>query len=424
MFLTYNGVELSIEHVVSYEQTPVYDPSGVDYLYTHHRISVRSVWNPAATTDIGSNAAATAIESLRATLMTPRGVLEFSVPGYPNTAVGTQPIIISPQLDPNDDRYPCDANNGPKPVGEPIITICGNKTAIVEFTVETWVNDCAASRPILSDRWEMSQDIDEDCYTTRTVTGTAIFRTDWLASRINGPLPASPDDFRGWLAHPIPNNFKRTRISVRVSSDNTTLQYSYVDVEQPSNIRAGFQRVTRIAVTVTSHEGVSTMNPLRAGQFAFPRRRLVFNIRVWGRRTATRADLGNAIAQIGARFRLNGATVMNQFIPAFFWQETSFVYDAYNRYMECRADADASGIFARLTEVAGVGPFSFDGDPTSAEPVVTTANGPTSNPTHFGTRGTWLQRCVAQVLSEPCTTPAEAPDQTEVLPTILIRTPG
>ena len=111
MFLTYNGIELKVAHVLSYRQTS-------SDLMVHHRIAIRSVCDSAIVD----------LCHLQQTLLVPRKALRVNV----RTDSGTIVVIDSPM-----NGYPCDAFNGPKPVSVNI-QYDGRKL-VIDFEIETWV---------------------------------------------------------------------------------------------------------------------------------------------------------------------------------------------------------------------------------------------------------------------------------------------
>lgn len=236
--LTYNGVDLQVEHFTVFEQNPVYSDDGADYLYTHFRIGCKFLWNPEATANAAKALPATSIAEVRKKLLESRKHLFIRFEDGQ--------ILSSPMVAPNGRLYSCDANNGPKPLRCSVMEFHGTKSAIGFFEIETWVNECDRARIVLSNRWSMQSDIDSNYYTTRTIIGKAVFRTDLLFSR---PLPAGIDagaganwlldDFRSMFIPAVPRGFRRTHIVVGVASDNTELTYQVTDEEQTLSIMTG-----------------------------------------------------------------------------------------------------------------------------------------------------------------------------------------
>ncbi|HWY86796.1 MAG TPA: hypothetical protein VNX28_08725, partial [Gemmataceae bacterium] len=232
MIVKYNGIDLQIEHIQVFDQRDVYAQDGSrDYLFTHFRLRVVFIWNPEATSAVSGGTKqqpAFSIQALRHALLQPRKLLQVRFNG--------QQILESPLLRPDgNSRYLCDCNNGPAPVSCDVQAFHGIQSAVGVWEVETWINECPNGREILSHRWTMSADVDQDNYTTRTVQGEVIFRPDLLLE-----FGAKPDDYRASIFHPIPVNFQRINIHVEADSDGTSLSYSFQDEEQTLKLVPGW----------------------------------------------------------------------------------------------------------------------------------------------------------------------------------------
>ncbi len=149
--------------------------------------------------------------------------------------------------------FTVDANNGPTTLVHNVLPY-GTETFMVTFSVQTDVNEAGQfaknPSPLLSHQWSMAHDIDLDYFATRTIQGHAIFRTDFMVK--NG---FKPDDYRSWLFHPVPTNFKRENVRVWVSEDGTEAEYIITDREKASTIL--IQNVTRLEVIYT--QGISSI---------------------------------------------------------------------------------------------------------------------------------------------------------------------
>ena len=140
-----------------------------------------------------------------------------------------------------------DAHNGPMPQLFSVTEMHGDdRTWEVEFAVTTWLNEAEEPNVLISNRWSMEGDTDQDWYTTRVIRGHATFDTKLLAG-------ASPDSFRSKLILTVPTNFKRDSIAVTVEEDGAALDYSIIDREQPINLTAAAIKagITRIEATNT-----------------------------------------------------------------------------------------------------------------------------------------------------------------------------
>lgn len=132
-----------------------------------------------------------------------------------------------------------DAKDGPTPIQLNVEAVHGTGSFVVRFVVQCHVSPDGKDSgfgvtnppsPVAAHRWKMSFDSDADYWTTRTIDGVVQFRLDYL-SQTN----ESPDDWRAFLAHPVPVGYKRVSAPCSLSEDGSELYYRLVDVEQPCN---------------------------------------------------------------------------------------------------------------------------------------------------------------------------------------------
>lgn len=261
--ISYNGILLEVLRVWDYKREPVFN--GPDYLYTRHQLFVRCLFNPAAVAytkrgnapgvfpvrarglNVGG---AETDDAIKHFLSQPRKTLLWTIPDLRTAA--DRILLLSPSLNPaNKASYPCDAANGPFPRVLGVVAIKGTKSFLVDWAIETFVNECdlylggsesggRAGSIILSNRWQMAEDLDQDFFTTRTIRGRAVFRADRLLA-----MGSRADDFRNYFASfPLPRAYHRVRVSVVVSEDGTACDYVIIDRELPIRVRA--KGITRI----------------------------------------------------------------------------------------------------------------------------------------------------------------------------------
>jgi hypothetical protein len=204
---------------------------------------------------------------IRHALMQPRQQLIYSLLGYAP--------LFSPWT-----GYNCDASGGPLPLRCDPVSIDSGKTWIINFAIQTDINECQkytnAPKLLLSHTWSMNHSIDQDCYCVRTIEGRAVFARDRIepnavtnsgaavkafAVKALGNLvspaviqastvaPILVDSFRQQLFHPLPTNFKREKVDVKLEPDGVTLNYVIVDRERALNIN--LPNVTRLEGTHT-----------------------------------------------------------------------------------------------------------------------------------------------------------------------------
>ena len=236
--------------LMAYAIEAVTDPTGCDILYHRVVIDVTSIVHPlyvasgrrgAADPTRPPNLDATGhvmgwtVRNLRSILMERRAQLEFWI--------GDAPVVIQPPIargvSTGARRATSDARDGPRPLSCRVTQLMGDKSAIVHFRVETFVTDM--QHYLLSNRWSMASSIDPNGYTTRTTTGRAIFRGDWVRSDPN----LTADSFRKYVAVPQSRTMARKSVNVRLSEDGCTLDYTVVDREVTYGV-ATARRVARV----------------------------------------------------------------------------------------------------------------------------------------------------------------------------------
>lgn len=271
--LTYNGVSIDILTINKYRLEGVYHNKNL--LYTHHEVHASGVLNPFATsyTQSGTtppkparpgnitNSPATTVVAIKYALMQPRQSLTFSIEAQPPAA----PIIVlqsPPQVQglvvvgglPSS-TLKQDSNNGPIPLYAEVTQVLGSKTILIDFGIETWINDAYTANAgtiLLSNTWSMMDIIDEDLYTDRIVKGEAVFDTRRLAAN---PGKGIPDQYRASFMHPIPSGFRRLRIEAEQNEDGNAVRYLLHDRENPlAVIDKGVTRIECVQ-SVTQEQG-------------------------------------------------------------------------------------------------------------------------------------------------------------------------
>lgn len=380
MFLNYNGVTLELETVTQFYQRPIYTDDETDLLYTEVTISVVGIWNPAtagspAAGGSGFKNAAKSVGDLRRFLMEPRGVLEFQIPDSSGATDGI--VVSSPQFRPGGDtRYDADAANGPFPLSFDVVGFVGEKTAIVSFSIKTYINETPNARACIANRWAMSTDYDDCFFATRTTQGEATFRSDLLADQFD---PIQPDDFRISVVPRPPWGFKRIRSQFTQSSDGLSLQYTVVDQQQPTQITdpviakiegyfddtyapsgasltgavgSAFQGAELGAAGGPWGAAAGAIGGAVVGGFGLiPKRTVTIDITVYGRPIARRADLMLAMSRIVAAFGFDApagadartASTLVFAIRNAFIQTSKVSFDLYERKARMVLIAEMSG---------------------------------------------------------------------------------
>lgn len=249
---------------------PVYDDAK-NYVATKVTLRVMGVLNPslnAYSRDVANNAAA--VRTVPATIQPggPGGSLTGGVMG-PDTLSAIKDALARPRqrlvftngnvvvFESQVPGVPCDCMGGPFLIEAPQVSgsigFVGIKTVLVSVGWETWIhpsrgnfaghnNNQRVISPLISHTYEIQETVDQDYYSSRLITGRALFRRDRLDA-----LNASPDSFRAWFLHPIPSsssNWKRDKIHVIVASNGNEARYQVLDKE---------------AYTVATHRDITRM---------------------------------------------------------------------------------------------------------------------------------------------------------------------
>lgn len=393
MIVTYNGVSLEIEHIARWDQRVVYGPDDADPLYIHHRLGVLCVFNPRATADEGAVAIAS-IASLRHRLLEPRKRLKVVI----NDRVGLElPLQKEANV-----WYRTDANNGPHPIAANVQAIQGTKTAIVFFDIEAYepfkCPDKTAS--VLSHRWDMTHEFSgPEYYTSRTITGHAVFRTDLLLDANN-----VPDDFRNRLAHPVAANFMRQQVRVRQNSEGNAVDYTIVDVEQPLNLGLGS--------AVKKIEGMYERGYADEAWIGYANRYVSIHLKVYGNRTASKSKLVRALLRASKNYGFSGSMQPAKINPGF---SMTIRIDVVRNVVELQTGYVDGGSFLRNERKQNPGlNMDITQDFPEDIPDVATFGGSGDNPLPSGTlaRGTYLEHLVAQALNGKCDVPVKPINRT------------
>ena len=423
MILTYGCLSFEIERVYRFDSRAIYDESGTDYLYNHVVIGVQAVLHPSATVSnditrvprvgqgiLGINQqgfGTTGRETLRdisTIAMQPRQLLTVHLGGM---------LVLQSPLDKpgTGARFPCDAKGGPKPLSFRVIAVHGpGKTLVCTFEIETFLNQfnspvSGVTPTLLSHRWTMSHDIDELSYTTRTISGTATYRKDYLAAHPQYAAEMFADDFRQRIFHAVPNGYKRMSVRVSQSSDGTQIWYTITDVEQPYNFVAG---ANSPVLKLQGEYGVGA-DWLGGSQFTtLPRLQRTINISCWGRRTSTQQQLILTCAKAAAAFGMIDPTVamIGLLENAYNWSIS--LADKRVSLMVRQVLSSASSYATNW--IIGQGflfPSRDENFPEGIPGVTTVDVGQNPRPPIGGARGTSKLRLVAQSLMSPATAPGQ-----------------
>lgn len=225
----YNGVTLTNVLTRRFLQTLVYDESNTDPYYHKFTITVQGYVHTIDSTTVnistnkttanGGTVASNEI-TLRQKLLEARKDFEMTIGGEKLLKVSHGGTTAGAQQD---------ANNGPKPISVEVTKFLGSTSAgglmQVTFEIELCVVDCSQDNNqtgVLSNRWSASDAIDNNFYTTRTITGRLRVKH----------MGVNPQLFRNLVIPHLQRGFKRESITCTTSVDGLTMEYTVIDVEK------------------------------------------------------------------------------------------------------------------------------------------------------------------------------------------------
>ncbi len=407
---------LQIGQLNEFRETAVYEESDTDQIYTHFFIDVTCVWNPSATASnqqrdalgallVPGDDPMTSIAYLRQLLLTPRGFLLLTEGDITILSSGRFAIVPPANIA---QRFNTDCKNGPKPIDLKCVSMHGTKSIICRYQIETWLQEAGGpldtypfDGAMLSNRWTAQHEVDDQFMTTKTVTGVATFRRDFLDQE-----NLVVDDFRNRLRHPIPDNFKRFGITAAVRPDGLTVDYSFVDEERVLNLLPT-RGITRCEATAEYENDWSSGGAGVKG-ITLPIIRSSLSVEIWARRSTTRKQLTNALVDAVANYFPFG-------LSRFPWYHGRMTVDYHDRHGTVEfgwvlGTGIVGGIAGlavpTLATLAQIELFNGEKIGTFAD----TADGPNiAPPASRGTRGQFLEVMVTQALNAPGARPSSPP---------------
>jgi len=260
--LSYGPVTLQIVKTLEFSAEPVSTEDQVDYVVTRNVVTVQAVFSPAATV-IPNNPGdpppinlGVSVANLQDVLMRPRQQLTYRI--------GNDIALAAPNpngggLSTNPPKT--DARWGPRPLFARVLSVIGDKTAIVTFSVECWT--AKGSNIILSNRWTMRQSLDEDFYTTITYQGRTKFRSSLLAVGSFGNVGPQPDQFRSVLLPTVPDTFQRRALDVQITEDGLEMAWEVRDEEQSLSLGQN-SPATRLEGLITAGSEIGLKDAIQA----------------------------------------------------------------------------------------------------------------------------------------------------------------
>jgi hypothetical protein len=252
----YNGVTLHNVMTREFVQETIYDGSntdqigvrfsmrfeGVIHLQTVFDDSVPLPWTAVQTQAYSSSTAvwqpneytstAKLFEHVRGKLSAPRGALEVLVDN--ETLLLCVPAL--PQVLQNPNR---DISNGPHPQTVQLQQIAGRNLFRVSFAISCEKLECQNNNQplpfILNNRWSVSEALDSNFFTTRTISGTmrlSVGGLAWVGEASGGKKSIqgiTPEVFRPVVVPPLEKGFRREQFEFSVSKDGLSADYTVLD---------------------------------------------------------------------------------------------------------------------------------------------------------------------------------------------------
>ncbi len=329
MKLHYDGFKFDIAVTRRFDTIVDYSEDGVDPLYLHHIIGVEAtisdnvepliamaLRNPVAGQAVGPGKAALN----QIVLPARKQLVIFDDAG--------REVLRSPKQ-----GFATDSKNGPTPLAFNIYRVTGSRTLVCYFEIETWEPwDCQTRDvSVLSHRWEAHEDVDEQYFRTRTISGRAVFDTGRLL--LNGRVP---DDFRARLFHPIPPNHQRLGVKVTAESAGNAVRYTIIDKQMPLSIGRNHN--------IAKIRGWYKQGFTDESWFGFANRFNSVIIECWGTPLCSRQELINACMKSAIPYGFPHLLNPENLNPGF---SAELEVDLFDKHVRFRAAYMNNGSFAR-----------------------------------------------------------------------------
>lgn len=230
----YNGVLLRNVVTRKWDQTITYDESGTDVMYQRFSFTFEGILHsqdqedaPAAIypQDSPDGSVSLTYGQISRRLGESRKTLDIWM-GPSNRLENSFRVFSSRPYD-NLSIEGQDVDNGPKPSEVNITHIAGNKVFRIVFSIDVTLVACVSGAaasvvgPVLSNRWRVSEVMDGNFFTTRTITGT-------MRVAANHP-EVNALSMRHVVVPPLEDGFKREGMTYGVTKDGLTVEYEIRD---------------------------------------------------------------------------------------------------------------------------------------------------------------------------------------------------
>lgn len=229
--ITYSGIAIQHCHTKRFSQEPVFDQSDSDLSHFKFVVHVSGLVSGVTATSHFQGAgftgeAAGTMVNIRRALSSPRGSFRMQM-GVTADSDGTTILSADPyQAESATPGSGLDVNNGPKCRVIDITHIAANEVFRVEVEFEICLRECngtiaGEAAAVLSNKWSVTDDVDENLWTTRVYQG--VLRT--VSAQFNA------NSFRALVVPPLQPGLRRKRMTFDVSRDGLTLGYTILDEE-------------------------------------------------------------------------------------------------------------------------------------------------------------------------------------------------
>jgi len=280
----YGDVEIFSCHTQRFVQEVVQDESATDLMYVRTTVEVSGILHgrsiSALDTSLGRGVgdAATSAERNATSLLPPRQRFRMRFGADADGDGGTAIIDISPVSSIYDDNpvVGYDVNGGPKCTRFELSHFANNTAFRVTAAFEICSVPCAnfdqQSKGVLSNRWSVLDEVDQNFRTTRTYQGRLV---------TTGQI--YPHELRNYVVPSLQPGLRRERMSFVVDKSGRAMDYTIVDVEamySPPSPATNWSLSMTVETADDKNIGASCSVMVEGDRNATPRQLIALAIRV------------------------------------------------------------------------------------------------------------------------------------------------
>jgi hypothetical protein len=391
--VNYNGVTMHNVVTRQWDQEMVYDDSHTDALYSKFRLRFEGLLHATTTGPVWTGA--TAVQPPPATaparlidiqkrILMPRCVLAVTVADSGGQA--TPLFVCNPPAVAGD--FDRDVANGPKPTDFRVLQVVGARLFRVAFSIECCKLVCAtppSAMPFyLNNRWSVAEDMDENAFTTRTISGRLV---------MSMAQPYMQAYAKNIVVPGLEEGFRRERIEFSV--DKTGLQCDYRVTDRQIHTAAPWPATKMNAVhTQATQDGLTFVSEVQVSLEGPPH-------------ADKRLLITRAMQIIDAKLNFINRTVNKEWWPELISitdriGETNAV-DAVARIREAITE-DQESLYANLRKSMGeqLALPDMDSQPHAYDPKLSDAPALFGYVPHTGERQPSVLMTLACFLQQPC----------------------